>query len=327
LANSFPDFFGSLNSEWKADDGTLISALKVSNSVWVDKSLTVKQNCLDLLANSFYCSSYLADFAGNNQGANQAIRSFVKKQTNNLIDKNFDLSTDTVFSLINTLYLKDIWALNDTLNETSETYTFTNHDGSEKTLKLLQGYYLDGRAYEAEQYSTFYTTTLSGYKLKFILPAEGFTISDVFTQENIATVNALTDYHSTDDQQKIRYVTRCLFPSFEASYDNNITKILQNDFAIRDLFDKNRCNLLAFCDVPSQYDNIFCSKIQHVTKLTVDKKGIEGAAVTVESLDGVGAPLEEYTTTYLDFLLNKAFGFILTDRHNVTLFSGVVNTI
>ncbi|MDE6060358.1 MAG: serpin family protein, partial [Clostridia bacterium] len=63
--------------------------------------------------------------------------------------------------------------------------------------------------------------------------------------------------------------------------------------------------------------------IQHVTDLTVNKKGIEGAAVTVIK----GAMSSRPAEIKLDFVIDKAFGFIITDRDNVTLFSGVVNKI
>jgi serine protease inhibitor len=127
---------------------------------------------------------------------------------------------------------------------------------------------------------------------------------------------------------KIRYNTRCLFPSFKANYDKNINDILKADFNINTLFDKDNCDLKNFAEVPSEYDNIYCKKIQHVTDLTVDKKGIEGAAVTVVEADGSAeAGPDDYKNVYNNFVVNKSFGFIITNSRNVTLFSGVVKSI
>ena len=83
--------------------------LEFGNSVWVDKKVTVKQACADSLANDFGCYSYQVDFQDNNRGANGLIKDFVKEKTHGLIRKNYDFSVDTLFALINILYLKTVW--------------------------------------------------------------------------------------------------------------------------------------------------------------------------------------------------------------------------
>jgi serine protease inhibitor len=59
----------------------------------------------------------------------------------------------------------------------------------------------------------------------------------------------------------------------------------------------------------------------------VDRKGIEGAAVTLMAMGATSAPSDEYTKLYFDFIVDKAFGFIITDSYGATLFSGVVNEL
>jgi hypothetical protein len=58
----------------------------------------------------------------------------------------------------------------------------------------------------------------------------------------------------------------------------------------------------------------------------VDRRGIEGAAVTYIPMAGAPGP-GEYERVYLDFIVDRAFGFVITDRNDITLFSGVVNEI
>ena len=71
-----------------------------------------------------------------------------------------------------------------------------------------------------------------------------------------------------------------------------------------------------------------CTKVQHVTDLTVDKTGIEGAAVTVIENDASALPpLPQRKKVYADCVLDRAFGFVITDRNNVQLFTGAVNKI
>ena len=71
--------------------------------------------------------------------------------------------------------------------------------------------------------------------------------------------------------------------------------------------------------------NAYCYKIQHVTDLTVDRKGIEGAAVTVAAVGAESA--EMYETVREEFVVDRPFGFILTDTYGTSLFSGAVYSI
>lgn len=323
LKTNFSTLYRSLAVEHKYGN-TVTGFLKLANSIWVNNSTQVKQPCIDSLSNDFYAYSYSADFANDNEQANKAVRHFVKKQTNGLIDKDFDLSPDTLFTRINTLYLKTVWNKHgDDLPFAKDIYTFTAKDGSKKDVSLLQGDYHSGRAKEFDTFTTFYTRTYDGYKIKFILPNDGYNIDQVFCAENIAAVNAITDYNSTDNAE-VHYSTRVLFPEYKCAYDENIVDILKNKFDI-DLLFKDHINYSPACDFSSLTDeSCYCDKIQHVTDLTVNRKGIEGAAVTVIPIPGDGAPM---ITVEEDFIVNKAFGFIITDWQDTTLFSGVVNNI
>lgn len=317
LRTYIPMLYRFLNTDPKSN-----SILKLGNSIWVNDGTPVNKDCIEALADYYFSYSYSADFAHDNAGANRAVRKFVKEQTKGLIDNDFRLSEETLFALINTLYLKTTWNIygND-LPFAEGTYDFTQSDGSVNDIKLLQGYYNRGRVYESEKYSTFYTSTYSGYKLKFILPNEGYTVKDVFTAETVAEANAITDYNATDDVNKIRYYTRCLFPEYKADYNDDIKGVLQSKFGINLLFDMDKCDNSSLTDEPS-----YVTEVKHVTDLTVDKKGIEGAAVIVIPGAGAAGP-DEYEEVYQDFTVNKSFGFIITDYQNNTLFSGVIHKV
>ena len=320
LSSDFRYLYSALNREYVS------GIVRLSNSVWVNKGTQVRQDCLNSLAEKFFCSSYSADFAGDNQAANDAVRSFVKEQTNGLIDKDFQLSRDMYFALINALYLKDCWdASGRDLSFTEKDYTFTGEDGKTTTQKFLQGYYKTGRAIEGENFITFYTATKAGFKIKFIVPKDGYSVSDVFTEENLAFAGELEDYNGIDAENKIRYKTRCLFPEFRASFDQDIIQILRS-FGIDELFDPQTCDLSSLMEKQNMENgNAYCYSLQHVTELSVDKTGIEGVAVTVAADASVSA--DEFTTVQEEFIVDRPFGFILSDRYGTTLFSGAVQSI
>ena len=74
------------------------------------------------------------------------------------------------------------------------------------------------------------------------MPKEGYTLSEVFTEENIAAVSGCRDYNAIDEENKIRYETRCIFPEFHASFDRDVAGILRS-FGIVKLFDGAACDL------------------------------------------------------------------------------------
>lgn len=328
LKTNFPLLYRSVWDEHKSGKkvtGRIIPA----NSIWVNKGTPVNPECIDALSKYYYCDSYSADFYGDNAQANKAVRYYVKQQTDGLIDKDFELSEDTLFALINTLYLKTVWnERGDDLRYAPGLYEFKNGDGTTVLKNLLSGYYNTGRAYVAESYKSFYTTTYDGYKIKFIVPCDGYSISDVFTAENISHINAVTDYNDVDDVNKLRYSTRCIFPEYECNFDEEINGILTEKYGVDKLF-KDPGIYADACGFSNlSEEKCYCAKIRHVAKLNINKKGVEGAAVTVIEMDGATAPDPgEYTPVFENFVVDRAFGFVITTPENIALFSGVINKL
>ena len=308
----------SLNRELgKTGDITL------SNGIWLDASTPFVEETLDVLAEDYYCNSYSADFAGDNDAANRALSKYIKEETNGLIDADLALSPETVFALVNTLYLKDTWnEYGDDIARTEER-AFTQGNGEEVLRRLLQGDHSMGRAYEGETYTSFYTSTMHGFRITFLVPKDGVSLSEVMTAQNIAEVSSKEDWNATDEEHHIRYYTRCLFPEFEGDYAGDVSPVLKEEFGIEKLFDCNQSDLSA---LTGKMSAIYCTEAQHIAKLKVDKKGIEGAAVFVLPGAGEAGP-DEYEQVYEDFLVDRAFGFVLTDSYNTTLFAGVIHEV
>ena len=316
LRSDFANLYNALSYEYKSGYN-VTSRVKVSNSVWINDGVDFNNDCINTLAYNYYCNSFKTDFANDNENANKAVRKFIKDNTSGLIDQNLGLSSDTLFALICTLYLKDIWNYaGDDLPFADGDFTFKDKKGNESSVRLLQGDYCAGRAVETETFFTFYTRTLRGYKIKFILPKDGYEVGDVFNKQNIAYVNGIEDYQSEGQDGK-NYFTRCLFPEFSAAYSADISQILKVQFGINDLFDVASCNLSSLTS-----DSVYCGEIRHMAKLKVNKKGVEGAAAVVMPGDTAPGPSERICS---DFIVNRAFGFILTDRYDTTLFSGVIH--
>ncbi len=289
----------------------------MSNSIWIDDNILLKEEGLLNLSKYYNCSSYSVPFQNNNKKANLAIKDYMSESTKGLIDEDLELSSDTIFALMNTYYLKDVWNISgDELSFAKEEYYFNDLI---KT-KLLEGHYISGRVYETEMYKHFYIQAQGGTKIKFIIPNDGYTIDDINKLEVLKEVNAITDYNAIDEENELIYYTRCLFPEFESDFNENIITVLQQDFNINRLFSFNR-SLTQLTD-----EEVKCEAVHHLTKLKVNKIGIEGAAVTVVGIipGGTGFP---YTPVYENFIVNKNFVVIVTDRQDIPLFTGVINNI
>ncbi len=294
----------------------------INNSIWVEEGLTLKEDTMNSLADNFYVSTYKVPFVNNIDKANEAFRSYIKNATRGLIDKDFNLSNETIFMLVNTYYLKDIWNENiKELSFTPDVYNFINFDNSISNTKLLMGDYFDGKPYETEMFKTATTRTNHGYRIKFILPQDGYTVEDIYTSEVLKEVSENDSYLAIDDVNMEMNHTKCYFPEYEAEYDGDIQNTLREKFGIHSVFNIDTADFSGLVDGPA-----FIQQVLHQTKLTVNRYGVEGAAVTVQNVCGSPGP-GPYTNVYHTFIVDKAFAFIITDYYGTVLFSGVTKTI
>ncbi|MCH5171651.1 MAG: hypothetical protein J1F31_02315 [Erysipelotrichales bacterium] len=297
----------------------VISSIKdLNNSIWLSKRLNKSESALNNLADYYYVDSYESDFLYNNKEANKDFRQYVKEKTRGLIDKDFNLDKNTLLVLLNTLYLKDIWSdLSDSLHFTSGTYDFINRDKTTTKSKLMMGKYIVGRALKTDTYSSFYTTTKSGLRIYFLKPNNS-NLEDVFIKENIDNI---MNYDYKSENIDVDYYTSIHFPKFEASSNEDLVTLLIDDFEIKDIFNPYKADFSSISP-----DEMYVKQVLHSTKLKVDEKGIEGAAITAVLAPDSAGPSER-ESVYEQLIIDRSFGYVVTDRYGVTLFSGIINKI
>lgn len=228
--------------------------------------------------------------------------------------------------MLNTLYLKDTWLeFGDDLTYYPSKIDFKNYDGTITTIDMLNRGYLVGSIYEGEGFKAANITTQGGYSLKFLVPNENVNVEEVFTSDNLKFLNDLNNapFAPFDEATNTLYQTRVIFPEFETSFNENILDMLREEMGIKGLVElTTRGSTIIKDDVPHA-----CSKVQHVAKLKVDKKGMEGAAITAIAMNGATDDLFAYKVVQQDFIVDKSFGFTLTDRSGINLFSGIVKSV
>lgn len=303
--------FKSLTKKYTSYGGDIISRLTLTNSIWVDEGLKTNQDTLDMLADDYYCDAYETPFSKNNAAANQAVRDFIKKQTNGMIDQDFQIPASTLFALINTLYFKDVW---DTeINELGTEQRVFKTSDKEQKCEFLLGKYIEGQVQETNSSKYFYSKTAHGYKVKFILPKTGYILKQAMSAENLNKINQDTEFNETEG--KTKHYTRCIFPSFKVDSYTPLKEILQ----------KNNQLTHAFCEYTSPLVDIplQVSDIKHKVVVDVSKTGVEGAAVTIV-ISKAASAYDPTVKQYHDFVLDSGFGFIITDPNDVVLFEGKI---
>lgn len=286
--------------------------VKLDNSIWIDRNINVKNKCLENLANNFYTSSFYLNIKNDNANSNKLICEYVKQCTNDLIELNNLFSTETLLAIMNTIYFKDTWsAVKEKISLVAKE-KFENVDGSISHSDFLLGEYLKGNIQQMNKYTHFYTQTNNGYKLKFIVPNDDYTIKDINLEEAIKTINNITNYQ--DDN--VTYYTNCYFPKFKTETDANLKEILKDKFSISSLFNGD-------CDFsPLTDDKVHVETIRQNCVIDVNEYGIEAAAVTIEDI--VGESIGEGSVVYQTFSVDKSFAYVLTDPNDIILFSGVI---
>ena len=321
LQNEFANLYSDSNyTSSIGSDNKVVKKEELTNSIWLDKNIKFNESVLEKIAEYFYCYSLSVDFKNQNKKANRQMSKFVEEKTNGLIAPNFDFDTLTRFTILNTLYLKSLWnKYSDDLATSDEKFTFTNRDGSTKNINLFMSEYEVGRTYKGENYSSFFAETERGDRIKFIVPNDGVNLEDLITPEVISNVND-QKYVGVDEENKIMYHTKTYFPGFEAETKIDAKDILKK-MGVNDLF-TSACDFSGFLD-----EFVYCDEIQHVAKLKVDKKGIEGAAYTAINMKGEAGPLDGYEDVFEEFIVDRSFYYVISDHNNLPVFSGIVNKI
>lgn len=294
--------------------GSSTHQVSLDNSIWIDNNTQINDNCLKQLANEFYTSSFYLDIKEDNETANKLINEYVKYATNDLLDLNNLLSIDTMVAIMNTLYFKDRWETEKEKLLTVLNESFINIDNTISKTDFLRTEYIEGNIKTFDKYSHFYTLTDNGYKFKFIVPNENYTINDIDLNEAILNINSIDNYYEFDDENNY-YLTNCYFPKFKIESEIHFKELLSKKYLINDLFTSQ-------CDFSNLTNSeVFVNNIKQNCIIDVNEYGIEAASVTIEEVveEGIGDNI-----IFQTFVVNKSFAYVLTSPDDIILFSGII---
>ncbi len=301
------------NSLWNAhymDDGNTTSLL--ANSVWLDKSLTVKEDTMRILQNTYMASAFQGDM--HSVEMTKQLQKWLNEQTDHLLEVSVDkadFDEDTLMALVSTILFRAKWA--DEFIESNTTKgIFHSPKGSIETDFMYESF--SKLYYWGDKFTAVSKGLINAGGMWFILPDEGVSVNELLDDPQVdALLQNSTSYHSTYENQKY-LVVNFKVPKFDVMSDIQLEKALQ-ELGIKSAFTAS-----ADFSPISETPDLYVSDSKHTARVLIDEKGVTGAAYTL-TLSSAGIPEDEI----VDFILDRPFLFVVQGHDGVPLFVGVVN--
>lgn len=298
---------------WNAhysDDGE--TTLLLANSLWLDEAYTFHQQTANLLAESYYASSFRGDLG--TEALNKALQAWLNDNTGGLLKdqaENVELDPQTVFALASTVYFTAGWESKFSKSNTKDAvFHLSNTD---KTVPFMHKTMIGWSYYWSENFTAIYLELTGNNRMWLILPDEGYTTADILSGEDYLRMTL--DPGSWEN--KGSYQINLSLPKFDVVNQMDLIEGMKA-MGVTDIFDHTVSDFTPMTDTPMLYVN----QINHGARVSIDEEGCRAAAFTVISVPGAGPPPE---LDEIDFVLDRPFLFVVSSRDNLPIFAGVVN--
>jgi serine protease inhibitor len=285
--------------------------VRMANGLWVQQGFPLKPDFLRALLTHYETRTETVDFR-NAEAAANAINTWVKEQTQGLIEKLFqasDFDAQTRLALVNTLYFEGAWQYPFPKDATQDA-PFYLESGATKQVPMMRLSerlpYLRGEGFEvvALPYGE------GDYRFYLFLPDKGRTVADLRKQ--------LTSENWGKWLGAFRVVQGSLqMPRFkiEAKYD---LKPPLSALGMGVAFDPDRADFSRIADVSPE--RLFIQKAIQKAVVEVDEEGTKAAAATGIMVGVTSVPVDQF-----NMVVDRPFLFAIVHQPTgVVLFLGVV---
>lgn len=263
-----------------------------------------------------------ADFENNLEDEKQKISRWVSEKTKSFIPDYKSIATKaTLTDLLNVVYFKGKWAIPFKARATEDN-TFTNCDGSEATVSMMNKVFKDSIAYhEDEKFKGIELPYSDGAAMYLIMPVDkSLNVAEAWNNESLSYrtdfIKGLSRSSNFDGEVVVR------LPKFELDIENNLVENFKSIGITKSFTDDAE-----FFNIVND-TSLKIGNVQHRAKIKVDEEGTEAAAITeVVMVEATAAPdFDEPRTVY--FIADRPFLFVIRDvKSNVTLFAGIINKL
>lgn len=292
------------NSTYR-DDGIVTAIL--ANSLWLDSSVIPNTALTDILAGSYYASSFHGNMGDSEY--NEMMRSWINEQTKGaLSDSVSNIDSDSLMSLMSTVYFKAEWDVAFD-PKTTRNRVFHSPEG-DVTAQFMYRDFI-GFRYVGENFETTCLDLKESGKMWLILPDEDVSLQSLFTDSEAMGFITGKTQKILPEEGNTAYMWLFL-PKFDISSSADLKNSLSS-LGSTDVFSSKKADFSSLTD-----SKVFINSVTQSTRISIDENGCEGASVTGQ-LPGVS------DSETFGFTLDRPFIFVVTSDTGLPLFVGTVN--
>ena len=304
------DFYKMLVPALKKADNTV--DLLVANAAWIEQTFPVKESFTNSLQDYYDASINKLDF--NDPKSPDVINAWCSENTKGMIKEIID-RIDPAYRLFytNALYFKGDWKSTFDKKD-SRKGPFQNASGHTSQIVFMEQtqtlrYYTNKKAALAElPYGN------EAFSMVVALPAEGMSAEDLALSLDIATWN--------DWMESLYPATlHVRMPRFELAFDTEDMMIpVLARMGMGVAFDPLMADFSHISDIP-----LFIGMVKQSTRIQVDEKGTEAAAVTIIGFELTSAGPDPQP---IPFYVDRPFLLFIKEKSTGTiLFSGLIKEL
>ncbi len=285
-----------------------IGYCKIANSIWLNDMYKYNNDTLKTLADSYYTSSFLKNFA--DAQTPKQISNWINKNTSGKFSPEIKIDdpVDEIIKIINTITFKDSWA--EKFDE-SQKDIFHTTDNGDKECEFLNKTFEDSYIEYGDGFAKTSVAMNNGYIMNFVLPDDNTTVDQI-----VSSSQTMLDIVNDNAVSK-RATVIFSVPEFNVKSKFDL-KDWAKKLGINFAFDADNSDFSKITDLP----DVFVSEITHEATILIDEEGCEAAAYTMIAMAGecFEEPAEEIV-----FKLDKPFYYYVSDLYGTPVFSGIIN--
>lgn len=291
----------------------------LANSVWLDQDLGYYQDTMDLLASNYYTSVYQGDFGSSS--TNRAITTWLDQQTGGLLKDRtatINLDPETVLALYSTVYFQAMWTESSEFSSSRNTDGVFHAPGGDVDVTFMNKKEHETSYYWGEDFGAVSLGLRNGCRMWFILPDTDKTTDDVLcAQEYLPFILGLHECDGEECTGHRRAKVNLSVPKFDIQVNGDLKEDLQA-MGITDLFTPGSAD---FSSSVESSKPVWATGVNQATRVAIDEEGVTAASYIELPAPGAAPPPDEI----IDFVLDRPFLFVITNRYDVPLFAGIVN--
>ena len=287
----------------------------LANSVWLDKGLTYNQDVMDTLAESYYTDVYKGDLQSARIG--NAIKDWLNGNTGRMLKSDVDnLNVDpmTVMLLYSTVYYQAKWS--SEFNKSMNTEGQFHSPGGDVDCTYMNKKLMQTNYYWAEDFGAISLSLKDGSRMWILLPDEDKTTDDVLSSDEMRRM--LFEGYGNSKYMLVNLSV----PKFDIRASGDLKEDLQA-MGVTDVFDAQTADFSSslYHHRELKEFSLFISAVNQATRVAIDEKGVTAASYIEIPGAGAAEPPEEI----IDFIVDRPFVFVITNRYDIPLFAGVMN--